>query len=225
MGDKTKREHAEKGLSAGVLAILFLLCVGVCALFFSLGFLVGYNEQAYKATPAAERVTAPPVTPPTVNPRHAGEPQAKPPATAASAASLAAPAPAPVTPAQIATAVTESKPPAEAAKSESREPARQVPPPPSGAQPESATPAAAGGEVGMGFTVQVAASANKEDADKLVKILKSRGYPVFLVAPEYVQANDNLFRVQVGPFTSRSDAEKVRSQLAQEGFKQPFIKP
>ncbi len=220
MSDKPKAEHPEKGLSAGVLAILFLLCVGVCALFFSLGFLVGYNEQAYKAAPAAERVTAPPVTPPTVNPRHAGEPQAKPPATTASAPALA-----PVTPAQIATAVAETKTPGEAAKSEGRNVARQVPAPPSGAQPESATPAAAGGEVGMGFTVQVAASANKEDADKLVKILKSRGYPVFLVAPEYLQANDNLFRVQVGPFTSRSDAEKVRSKLAQEGFKQPFIKP
>ncbi len=220
MGDKTKRERAEKGLSAGVLAILFLLCVGVCALFFSLGFLVGYNEQDYKAAPAAERVTAPPITPPTVIPWHAGESQAKPPATTANA-----PAPAPVTPAQVASAVAEAKPPAEAAKSESRESVRQAPAPPSGAQPESATPAAAGGEVGMGFTVQVAASANREDADKLVKILKSRGYPVFLVAPEYVQANDNLFRVQVGPFTSRSDAEKVRSKLVQEGFKQPFIKP
>lgn len=221
MGDKTKREHAEKGLSAGVLAILFLLCVGVCALFFSLGFLVGYNEQAYKSAPAAERVTAPPVTPPTVNPPvRTTEPQAKQPAPTASA-----PAPAPVTPAQIASAVAESKPPAEAAKSEGREVARQAPAPPSGAQPESSTPAAAGGEVGMGFTVQVAASANKEDAEKLVKILKSRGYPVFLVAPEYVQANDNLFRIQVGPFTSRGDAEKVRAKLAQEGFRQPFIKP
>ena len=77
----------------------------------------------------------------------------------------------------------------------------------------------------MGFTVQVAASAAKADAEEVVKILKARGYPVFLVLPEYVHANDNLFRVQVGPFTSRNDAEKVRAKLVQEGFKQPFIKP
>jgi cell division septation protein DedD len=69
----------------------------------------------------------------------------------------------------------------------------------------------------------VAASRTKADAEALVKILKTRGYPVFLVAPEYTHANDNLFRVQVGPFTSREDAEKVRTKLTQEGFK-PFVR-
>jgi cell division septation protein DedD len=75
----------------------------------------------------------------------------------------------------------------------------------------------------MGFTVQVVASRTKPDAETLIKILKSRGYPVFLVAPEYAHAKDNLYRVQVGPFVARGDAEKVRAKLAQEGFK-PFIK-
>jgi rare lipoprotein A len=85
------------------------------------------------------------------------------------------------------------------------------------------TPPAAAGEVGVGFTVQVVASRTKEDAEALVKILGGRGYPVFLVTPEYAKANDNLYRVQVGPFASRDDAEKVRAKLAQEGFK-PFIR-
>jgi cell division septation protein DedD len=79
------------------------------------------------------------------------------------------------------------------------------------------------GDVGVGFTVQVAASRVKEDAESLVKILKERGYPVFLVTPEYAHADDNLFRVQVGPFKTHDDAEKVRKQLAAEGFN-PFIK-
>jgi cell division septation protein DedD len=77
--------------------------------------------------------------------------------------------------------------------------------------------------VGVGITVQVVASRTKADAEALVKILEGRGYPVFLVTPEYAHANDNLFRVQVGPFASRNDAEKVRAKLTQEGFK-PFIK-
>jgi cell division septation protein DedD len=85
------------------------------------------------------------------------------------------------------------------------------------------TPPAAAGEVGVGFTVQVVASRTKEDAEALVKILEGRGYPVFLVTPEYAHANDNLYRVQVGPFASRNDAEKVRAKLTQEGFK-PFIR-
>jgi DedD protein len=85
------------------------------------------------------------------------------------------------------------------------------------------TPPAEAGEVGVGFTVQIAASRTKQDAEALVKILEGRGYPVFLVAPEYARANDNLYRVQVGPFASKEDAEKVRAKLTQEGFK-PFIR-
>jgi cell division septation protein DedD len=103
-------------------------------------------------------------------------------------------------------------------------------PPPSPAKEErepglgaAATPPAGAGEVGVGFTVQIAASRTKQDAEALVKVLEGRGYPVFLVSPEYAHANDNLYRVQVGPFTSKEDAEKVRAKLMQEGFK-PFIR-
>ena len=69
----------------------------------------------------------------------------------------------------------------------------------------------------------MAALRTKQDAEALVDILKTRGYPVFLVTPEYAHADDNLFRVQVGPFKTRDDADKVRNKLSQEGFK-PFIR-
>ena len=69
----------------------------------------------------------------------------------------------------------------------------------------------------------MAALRTKQDAEALVDILKDGGYPVFLVTPEYAHADDNLFRVLVGPFRTRDDAEKVRDKLAQEGFK-PFIR-
>ncbi len=89
---------------------------------------------------------------------------------------------------------------------------------------EAANPAAAPtGEVGVGYTVQVAATRTKQDAERLVGILKGRGYPVFLFAPGQSGSKDELYRVQVGPFTSREDAEKVRARLVQEGFK-PFIR-
>jgi cell division septation protein DedD len=67
------------------------------------------------------------------------------------------------------------------------------------------------------------ASRTKEDAETLVRILKGRGYPVFLVSPQHAHANDNLYRVQVGPYTSRDNAERVRAKLTREGFK-PFIR-
>ena len=77
--------------------------------------------------------------------------------------------------------------------------------------------------MGVGITLQVSASRSRDDAEKMVKILKTRGYPVFIVTPEYAHAKDNLYRVQVGPFRSLDEAEKVRAKLKQEGL-QPFIR-
>jgi cell division septation protein DedD len=77
--------------------------------------------------------------------------------------------------------------------------------------------------VGEGITLQVVALRNREDAEALVNVLKGQSFPVFLVTPEYSHATDNLFRVLVGPFRTRQDAEKVRAKLTSEGFK-PFIK-
>jgi cell division septation protein DedD len=83
--------------------------------------------------------------------------------------------------------------------------------------------AAGAGATGAGFTVQITALRTKQDAEGVVGLLKGRGYPVFLVAPGQAYANDNLYRVQVGPFASRDDAEKARTKLTREGFK-PFIR-
>jgi cell division septation protein DedD len=77
--------------------------------------------------------------------------------------------------------------------------------------------------MGAGINLQVAALRTRQDAEHLVEVLKARGYPVFLVTPENAHADDNLFRVQVGPFKTRDDADKMRGKLSQEGFK-PFIK-
>jgi DedD protein len=221
MSEPTAREQDEKGLSARHLILVFLAGMAVCGVFFSLGFLVGYNERSSKATPVVERVTAPAATPPTVNPPpQSSQATSKGPATPTASANPPAELPSPppaaesklsATPASLATPVAA---PASAPKTEK---AAEMAP----TQPPAATPAA--GEVGVGYTIQVAASRTKQDAEALVTILKARGYPVFLVTPEYAHANDNLFRVQVGPFTSREDAEKVRARLAQEGFK-PFLR-
>jgi cell division septation protein DedD len=64
---------------------------------------------------------------------------------------------------------------------------------------------------------------NRQDADAMVNVLKERGYPVFVVTPEYAHSNDNLFRVQVGPFSTRDEADKQADKLRKEGFK-PFIR-
>jgi cell division septation protein DedD len=217
------RVPGDKGLSTRHLILVFLAGVAVCGVFFSLGFLVGYNERSTRMAPVTERVATPATIPPTINTplettpiRSSGAAPSTtsvPPPLAAMQASAPASPPSeqgPVTAPGAASPVTAPRPSPAEAEGE----------PEPGA---TATPPAAAGEVGVGFTIQVVASRTKQDAEALVKILEERGYPVFLVTPEYAHANDNLYRVQVGPFTSKDDAEKVRAKLTLEGFK-PFIK-
>jgi len=212
------REHVERSHSARYLILIFLVCVATCGVFFSLGFLVGYNERASRSAPSTEVVTAPPVIPPTVNPP-AESASATPQDAAADHAAPNSPGTG-VTP----TGGAGANPPLPAEKPPNIAPPVEQPPAAAkpAANPPSPPPPDAG-EVGEGITLQVAALRTKQDAEALVDILKARGYPVFLVTPEYAHADDNLFRVQVGPFRIRADADKVRDKLAQEGFK-PFIK-
>ncbi|MCU1284550.1 MAG: Sporulation related protein [Acidobacteriales bacterium] len=65
-----------------------------------------------------------------------------------------------------------------------------------------------------GFMVQVAAVSKQEDADALVKALRKKEYPVFVVS----QPNSNLFHVQVGPFAQQKDAEAMRAKLSGDGY-------
>ncbi|MGO8786085.1 MAG: SPOR domain-containing protein [Terriglobia bacterium] len=209
------REREERSHSARYLALIFLVCVATCGVFFSLGFLVGYNERGSHADLSTEAVSPPPVIPPTVNP-----PPDSAPATAQDpAAGHATPDSVPET--EVLTpGPTAGNPPLTSARR------ADVEPPAATAKPNSnplSPPKPAAGQVGEGITLQVAALRTKQDGEALVDVLKSRGYPVFLLTPEHAHAADNLFRVQVGPFRTRADADKVHDKLVQEGFK-PFIR-
>ncbi len=221
MGPMGVREQEVRGLSARHMILLFLAGVAVCGVFFSLGFLVGYNERLSGSAPVTERVSTPGIVPPTVNP----------PAESASAPhQVAVAGQAPANPAPVTDARLAASPGGNPPESSAKTPAAPATPPPAapaattkpGTNPQK-TPVAAPDAVGQGITLQVAALRTKQDAEALVNILKGRSYPVFLVTPEYAHADDNLFRVQVGPFKTREEAEKVRAKLSQEGFK-PFIR-
>ena len=64
------------------------------------------------------------------------------------------------------------------------------------------------------WIVQVAAVENMEDADVLVSALRQRGYSV----TAHHGVGDNLIHVQVGPFSSRSDADSMRQKLSNDGY-------
>jgi DedD protein len=202
MTDREYSDRDDRGLSARQLVMLFLGIVTVCGVFFAAGFLVGYNERTSKELPPAERVEPASTIPPTVNPPAKAEAKASSPQ---------------------ATSAAEKAPPAEPTPL-AKEPARKSPP---SEKKETAPPprASAPAEAAAGhFVLQIAASSSRVDAEDVAKALKGRGFPAFVVSPQEAGVGDNLYRVQVGPYSTREAAEQMKLKLEQAGFKQPFIK-
>ena len=71
-----------------------------------------------------------------------------------------------------------------------------------------------------GYVVQVAA-VPEHDADTIAKRLSSKGYGVFIVAPG--AAAPALYRVRVGRFKTRREAESAASRLQKEEQFKPWI--
>jgi cell division septation protein DedD len=211
----------EKGASARHLVLMFLAAIAVCAVFFSLGFVVGYNHAPSQSTLAMENVTPSGNIPPTVNSPAGG--------TSAGAGGLetenvsrgsssvppaehAAPSP----PKPAATARKQAPKPQK--KATSRKVAKSKP----AAAPRRRPAAAASAPSSSQFAVQVMASRTHTDAANLVKLLRSHGYRAYVLTPQQAHSKDKLFRVQVGPFPTRVAADSARDKLRGEGFR-PFV--
>jgi cell division septation protein DedD len=193
-------QDTEITLGTGKLLFLFFGLVGICALFFAVGYSLGRKSEPAITTASA-----------------AGSPQVVPGTTKASSGS---PATAPMTfyksveqkdanpeltPAVDAKTEPTSAPSADAASAQT--------PPASTADPTTTLPAS-------GYFVQVAAVSKQEDGEALVDALKKKDYPAFVASP--VPA-DKLFHVQVGPFPDIKDAEAMRTRLIADGYS-PILK-
>lgn len=215
--ERRETRPEERSPSARYFVLGFLALVALCAVFFSLGFLIGYNQRASKQEPVAENVSAPSEIPPTVNP------PAQSPASAskedATNSSTHAGGPPPETPKKLGASSTQAK--SSASSREHRAVSR--PGPKRTSKAAASAPAEPAGHAGAGYSIQVMAARTQKDAKSLADLLKTRGYPAFVLEPQTIGASDNYFRVLVGPYTSRAAAEKVLKQLEKEGFK-PFIK-
>ena len=64
------------------------------------------------------------------------------------------------------------------------------------------------------FIVQIAAVSHREDAETLIANLKLRGYDVNIRQ----ETQDKLLHVQIGPFTTRKDADAMRQHLLSDGY-------
>ncbi len=126
-------------------------------------------------------------------PPKAAEAAAAPPATASPTKTPAAATPPPAPPA------------AAAAKAAENRPSPGIPPEPKGS----------------GFAIQVAAYSARSEAEGLVKRLVGKGYAVYLVSPQAGQPA--MFRVRVGKFKERAEAERVATRLEREEQFKPWI--
>lgn len=192
-------QDTEITLGTGKLLVLFFGLVGICALFFALGYSLGRKTEptttaASAATPQVSSNTSKASGAASANPQMTfyksvegkdANPQLTPPADNKNDASGGA-----------------------AANAGSSTPQAN-----NGVDPATAMPTS-------GYFVQVAAVSKQEDADALVDALKKKDYPAFVAS---AAANDKLFRVQLGPFSDVKDAEGTRAKLVADGYS-PILK-
>lgn len=79
-----------------------------------------------------------------------------------------------------------------------------------GAPPSAATSPSPSSER---FTIQVAAVKNAQNAEKLVLDLRSKGFDAYQISSQS-QDGDTLYRIRVGAFQDRSEAQATLSRLS-----------
>jgi DedD protein len=196
-------EDTEITLGTGKLLVLFFGLVGVCALFFALGYSLGRRSEPTMVA-ASAAIPSQPAT--GANKASSGSAPAAPMTFYKSVEQKDANAE--LTP----TADSKTDTAAAAAPANANPTPTQ---PPAAGTPDSTTTLPTGG-----YFVQVAAVSKQEDADSLVDALKKKEYPAFVAAQS---TSDKLFRVQIGPFQDIKDAEAMRTRLIGDGYS-PIVK-
>jgi cell division septation protein DedD len=74
---------------------------------------------------------------------------------------------------------------------------------------------------GDGFSIQLAALAKRDEAEIIVRRLTGKGYSAYLVAP--AAGSPAMYRVRVGKFKDRREAESVSARLQKEEQFKPWI--
>lgn len=152
-------------------------------------------------------------TPTTSAPLPAAAPSATPTAAVPAARSTTAPA----TPPSSATSA--AGPTAKPAAPAPSAPSAPTPSPPA-AKDVAVIPAMAEPR-GDGFAIQVAALRGRGEAEGVVTRLKGKGYSAFLMPP--LPGQPSVYRVRVGKFKTRAEAETVATRLERDEQFQPWI--
>jgi cell division septation protein DedD len=202
-------------LNGKQLVFMFMTATVAAVVIFLCGVMVGRGVNTTRASAAAAVTTEP-----TVDPTAAQTSQAS--STDASSA-------APVSSQEDLKELTYAKrleapePPPEPAV----EPVVASPVPAIAEQPKVERVAPATKEVdpgvpqGNGFVVQVASLKSRGEADAIAKRLSSKGFPSFVTTPG--SSGPKVFRVRVGKYADRREAETVAKKLEKEEQFKPWI--
>jgi DedD protein len=226
-------------LNGKQLVFLFMAATVVSVVIFLFGVLVGRGVRAERAGAAGDTTALNAVTTAETTPQQLPQAAAPPPAGSDPTAATPPPAvddltyfnrlekpnqpaeelkPAPEKPAaapagQAARATPLSERPAAA----SAAPAARATQTPAAREPAS-LPAEPGGQ---GYALQIAALRDRNEADAIAKRLESKGYAAYVLAP--ASGTPAVFRVRVGKFKTRRDAETVSAKLQKEEQFNPWI--
>jgi cell division septation protein DedD len=80
---------------------------------------------------------------------------------------------------------------------------------------------ASGEPAGAGFAIQVAALRERAEAEIIVKRLATKGYPAYVLAP--ATGTPEVFRVRVGKYKDRREADTVAARLQKEEQFKPWV--
>lgn len=74
---------------------------------------------------------------------------------------------------------------------------------------------------GDGFAVQIAALNVRSEADAIAKRLSSKGYSAYVMSP--ANGTPSVYRVRVGKFPTRREAESIAARLQKEEQFKPWV--
>lgn len=204
-------------LNGKQLVFLFILVTFASVVIFLCGVLVGRGARAVRGEEPADVAAEATITPPSPQAvPDAGPPAAEPPAPAPEADELSYHK-------RLQGADTpkeELKPPAPA-ESKAAVPPPAAPAPKTAAAQPPAADAPASGRPGA-WVVQVVALQDRAVATSLVKRLNGKGYPAFLVTTA-AGSVPRMYKVQVGRYNDKREAEQIRQRLEKEEQFKPWI--
>ncbi len=191
-------------LSGKQIVFLFMVLTVASAVIFLLGVLVGRDLRSERADAAGNA----PITASNPAPEPAAAPGARP---------ADPPSPPTETPDELSYVkrLEGEKPPAESVKPEA------PPPAPKPVTAPAARDAGSSGRPG-GWIVQVGEFGIAGAARDVVKQLTAKGHPAFLVNP--AAGMPVIYRVQVGAYTNRSEADQVARRIEKEDQFKPVVR-